>query len=164
MILSTHAVVGSSISHAFSLNPVGSFAVGFISHFVLDAIPHWDYPTYFFNGTKGKTISKCKIFIIDGIKIILDIAGGTVIPTILFYQGDGNFAFICGALGGMAPDFFHILYRLFPHKLISKINDFHHFCHTRIKLKDWHIAGPALQILFSTACVFLSMYIYKSLL
>ena len=44
MILSTHAVVGGALAGLFPSHPVAAFAVGFASHFVIDAIPHWDYP------------------------------------------------------------------------------------------------------------------------
>src|SRR5215472_8085081 len=44
MILSTHAVVGAAIASFLPSHPMAAFAPGFASHFVLDAIPHWDYP------------------------------------------------------------------------------------------------------------------------
>jgi hypothetical protein len=44
MILTTHAVVGAALATFLPSHPVIAFAVGFASHFVLDAIPHVDYP------------------------------------------------------------------------------------------------------------------------
>jgi hypothetical protein len=44
MILSTHAVVGAALAGLMPFHPVAAFVTGFASHFVIDAIPHWDYP------------------------------------------------------------------------------------------------------------------------
>ncbi len=44
MILSTHAIVGAAIASFLPSHPTTAFVLGFASHFVLDAIPHWDYP------------------------------------------------------------------------------------------------------------------------
>ena len=44
MILSTHAIVGAAIASFLPSHPTTAFVLGFGSHFVLDAIPHWDYP------------------------------------------------------------------------------------------------------------------------
>ena len=44
MILSTHAIVGAAIASFLPSHPTAAFVLGFASHFVLDAIPHWDYP------------------------------------------------------------------------------------------------------------------------
>ena len=37
-------MVGGALAGLFPSHPVAAFAVGFASHFVIDAIPHWDYP------------------------------------------------------------------------------------------------------------------------
>ena len=43
MTLTTHAVVGAAIATSMPNHPVIGFTLAFASHFVLDAIPHWDY-------------------------------------------------------------------------------------------------------------------------
>jgi len=44
MILTTHAIVGAALASFLSSHPAAAFVAGFASHFVLDAIPHVDYP------------------------------------------------------------------------------------------------------------------------
>src|SRR5262249_4316826 len=44
MILSTHAIVGAAIASFLPSHSTTAFVLGFASHFVLDTIPHWDYP------------------------------------------------------------------------------------------------------------------------
>src|ERR1700743_1355819 len=44
MILTSHAVVGAALASFVPSHPAVAFVLGFGSHFVLDAIPHVDYP------------------------------------------------------------------------------------------------------------------------
>jgi hypothetical protein len=44
MILTTHAVVGAVLASFVPSYSATAFALGFASHFILDAIPHVDYP------------------------------------------------------------------------------------------------------------------------
>jgi hypothetical protein len=44
MILTTHAVVGAALASFVPSHPAVAFVLGFGSHFILDAIPHVDYP------------------------------------------------------------------------------------------------------------------------
>ena len=43
MVLATHAFAGGILAAAITANPAVAFGIGVISHFLLDAIPHWDY-------------------------------------------------------------------------------------------------------------------------
>ncbi len=44
--LTTHALVGAAAASMFPEQPYAAFAAGFASHFLIDAIPHWDYIDY----------------------------------------------------------------------------------------------------------------------
>jgi len=43
MTLTTHALVGVAAASLFPHAPYAAFAAGFVSHFAIDALPHWDY-------------------------------------------------------------------------------------------------------------------------
>ena len=43
MTLATHAIVGAAAARLFSFHPAAAFLAAFASHFLIDAIPHWDY-------------------------------------------------------------------------------------------------------------------------
>ncbi len=43
MTLTTHALVGAAAASFFPQSPYLAFAAGFVSHFAIDALPHWDY-------------------------------------------------------------------------------------------------------------------------
>jgi hypothetical protein len=44
LTLTTHAIVGAAIASVIPAHPFFAIAAAFASHFLLDAIPHWDYP------------------------------------------------------------------------------------------------------------------------
>ena len=44
MILSSHAIVGAAIARVLPTHPFLAFGLGVMSHLLLDAIPHWQYP------------------------------------------------------------------------------------------------------------------------
>lgn len=46
MTLTTHALVGVAAASIFPQHPVAAFAAGFVSHYALDALPHYDYSEY----------------------------------------------------------------------------------------------------------------------
>lgn len=66
MFLATHAVTGALIAKV-APNPVVAFALGFVSHFVLDMVPHGDAEMYkkYQNGERmGQSMAKVMI---DGV-------------------------------------------------------------------------------------------------
>jgi hypothetical protein len=44
LTLTTHAIVGSAIASLIPTHPLLGICMAFASHFLLDALPHWDYP------------------------------------------------------------------------------------------------------------------------
>jgi hypothetical protein len=44
MILCSHALVGGAVASTIPSHPAAALLIGFASHFILDAIPHADYP------------------------------------------------------------------------------------------------------------------------
>lgn len=164
MILSTHAVIGSSISYAFSLNPIASFVAGFASHFLLDAIPHWDYQleSSHIHPEKSHETNSRELFR-DLVKIFFDVVIGIGLSIFVFHSGY-MFAILCGAFGAMSPDFMHLLYSKFPKGLILRFYQFHSWIHSDLKLNDRPILGPALQVIVIAVFIYAGIYVNKSLL
>lgn len=91
MLLASHAAVGG-IAGEYLNSPGLAFFAGFIIHFILDAIPHYDT-------TDEKKWTKRQYFL-----MFVDIAVG-IILLILFYDKIGHpVSFILGAFGGIVPD------------------------------------------------------------
>ncbi len=80
----THTAVGGALGCA-GLGSAGSFAAGFVSHFPLDLIPHWDL--------KSKWMESC--LTLGALGLLFALFG----PTPVFW----------GALGGALPDLEHLL-------------------------------------------------------
>lgn len=167
MIFTTHAIVGGAIASASGALPVGAFIAGMASHYLLDAIPHWDYSLSSKksddkkNGLSGD-IHLNKKFIFDLIKISLDFFIGIFIAIWLFDPTvTASFSLslllsspvLWGALGGVCPDALQFLYFKVRREPLIMLQRFHHFMHSSIRLNDRKILGPFLQLILIVAVV-----------
>lgn len=156
MILVTHGVIGAGIANVARLNPVSAFIVGFLSHFILDTIPHWDYPIR--SSTKGSVENPIdgdfiigRNFYVDLVKVFFDALFGILIPYFFFSNDMSIVQFatsgiIWGAIGGMTPDFLQFVYTKFRHEPMISLQKFHIWMHAHTRLNHRMILGPALQI------------------
>ena len=156
MILSTHAVVGAAIATLLPRDPVLVFAAGVASHFVIDAIPHWDYPM------RGISIGRSQVGAIrlngalfrDACLIALDACAGLALAIWLFAQSAPIWIIMIAALAAMLPDPLQVVHRLYPHEPLRTLQRFHEWMHTDRKL-GWRI-GVGSQVAFSAAIVVLA--------
>lgn len=167
MTLATHAVVGGTVAALFPSHPIIAFSAGFFSHFILDAIPHWDYKllSAYANPdccTDSNKIQADKYFILDLIRIGCDALLGLMIVFILW-----NFVFsvdwrilILGAIGGMLPDFLQFVYARFPYQPMTALQKFHtSLMHAEYRLNDRPIIGVSTQILTMIVVVVIVNYL-----
>lgn len=158
MILSTHAVVGGAAAGLLTSHPVIGAGVGFVSHLLLDMVPHWDYvlrsrverP----DGTT-KDITVGPAFARDLIRIAADALIGVIVigvaawafgavPASWWIAGS---AVVWGAAGGILPDALQFLYFRWPHEPLRGIYRLHqalHWWHSYGKVTDPRI-GVILQ-------------------
>lgn len=90
-----HAVVGAALGSRVK-SPYVAFALGVASHFLLDAVPHADYPL---EGTAGKA------------RLLVD-AGLACGAVYLVARSSNPKGSLSGALGGIAPDLVSFAQRL----------------------------------------------------
>lgn len=152
MTLTTHAVVGASIAALIPSQPALGFTLGFVSHFLLDAIPHWDYHLKAANENKENRLDSTLVFtkdtIIDLVKIGTDGFLGLALP-FLFYMPQTwplALALVCGAIGGMLPDGLQFVYYQVRREPVTTLQRFHQYIHAELRLKDYWIPGLTLQI------------------
>jgi hypothetical protein len=157
MILTTHAIVGGAIATLISSHPVVALAGGIASHFLIDAIPHWDYPLRsMFRGAKeGKALQIDNGLLIDLGFIAIDCFLGLALSIFLFATPANLIAVLCGIVGGMLPDPLQILHRLYPRGPLPALQRFHAWIHTNHKL-TWPI-GIASQVSFNALVIFLAL-------
>ncbi len=152
MILSTHAVTGAVLATLVPNNPVLGFIIGFGSHFVLDAIPHWDYKLKSSRRNKLEPLNNdliiSKDFFKDLLKIGLDAALGLFLSILLLgaIRHYSILIILCGAIGGMAPDFLQFVYFKWRHEPLISLQKFHIWMHAKSSLKNRPVLGIFCQV------------------
>ena len=110
MILFTHSIAGAALA-ATQKDPLLATLVGFLSHFVLDVVPHWEYGI---GPLQKDPLSREAIPAYR--KIVIDGLSGVAVPVALFvlWQGADFWLIFGGIVGGMLPDFLqgvHLVWR-----------------------------------------------------
>jgi hypothetical protein len=152
MILSTHAVIGGAIATLFPSHPVLVAVAGFASHFVIDAIPHWDYSLRAISlkpGANNRSITLDRRLVTDLALIGFDASLGLALAIWLFATPATAGAIALGAVAGMAPDPLQFLQSVFPHEPLNSLQRFHRWIHSKRKL-PW-LTGASSQVLFAAA-------------
>ena len=80
---------------------------------------------------------------------------GLAIALPLFAEPSALLAILLGALGGMLPDPFQFVHRLYPHEPLRAVQRFHSWIHAKQKL-DWPL-GIASQLAFNVAVILLAV-------
>ncbi len=143
----------------FPRNPLLAFLAGFVSHFLLDAIPHWDYKPrsrYFCSyrssveNEKNRAPILSKTFGFDMARIGLDFCLGTVIALVIFIRIDTSAIWptLAGILGGIMPDPLVFLFWKIKKGAEDPLQRLHAWAHCQsASLDNRPFLGLALQIL-----------------
>jgi hypothetical protein len=105
MILTTHAVVGAALASFVPSHPAVAFVLGFGSHFILDAIPHVDYPirSRSVNPKFGAPMAFDRALLQDVVTIGSDGLFGLVAALFLFSSATNFWRYCWGRLGRYFP-------------------------------------------------------------
>lgn len=161
MLFSTHAIVGAAVG-IMAQDPVWGFAAGFISHHVLDALPHFDQGSFYIEKSaapylrRGAGVPHHNFSRRDWIILFADwIVSGTVFIFLLMTLRAGPAEYIiAGALGGLSPDIIDSS-PLWSKKLRAKIravleyHRFHSYFHWTVARKNMPL-GLITQIFLVT--------------
>jgi hypothetical protein len=121
LTLTTHAIVGAAIACVMPAHPYLAISSAFASHFLLDAIPHWDYPI---------RSDAVKPGICAAIKF-----DGAMLADVLAISAD--------ALLGLSLQF---AYKTFPREPLISLQGFHSWIHSKRDLRTRPVLGLATQI------------------
>lgn len=119
--------------------------VAFISHYILDFIPHIDPETF---AAKERPYS-----IIQKIGLTVDIILVLAFTTSLFLVQNKSANIFIGAIAALLPDLLSPLESYSVFAPLHKIHRFFHWDERRAKYWDWYIAGLISPILVSVICV-----------
>ncbi len=129
MVLSVHASVGGGLAAIASLNPVSALFAGFISHFLLDAIPHRDYPLRSKErDERDRTKDKMHFdrrFAFDLLVVGSDCLAAFIILAAMTFGTALFWPVFFGAVGGVLPDFLQFLYFATKNTLLERLRWFH---------------------------------------
>jgi len=127
MTLTTHATVGTLIGYSVG-NPLAGFVLGFISHLILDVIPHGDHQMNL-NFRKNKThIKKVVAYVtMDAIAAIF------LVLILVNWKGLGNIEAISWAIAGaILPDLLVGAHDFTKSKYLAWCSRIHFFFHDLI--------------------------------
>ena len=162
MILTTHAITGAAVASLNPTRPISGFFAGVVLHFILDAIPHWEYRIHSdsINPGIGSTFVFDRDLFGDVLRIGSDMSLGIILSLALFYSPQSAFAVLAGALGGVTPDALQFVYGRVRRGPIVYLQKFHEWIHSPYKkLRHMPVLGVPLQILI-VAIIILLVYTY----
>lgn len=150
MVLTVHILIGAAVATRTG-NPILGLLFAFLSHYLIDAIPHKEYSIQ--NIKEGKWQNSSK----DFLKIFLDILIGFFL--IIIFQGNYFLAFL-GGLSAILPDILTFLHFIFPKikplHLLSKFHEkTHWFKHSKIKIPLFLGIFTQVLMLFLAILIFL---------
>ena len=119
MILICHLLVGAAIASNIQFAHLALF-LAFLSHYFLDAMPHWEYST---KNIKKKQWEKSSR---DFLKISLDAGAGILL---IFMFSRNQPIIYAGACLACLADVLIVLYLIFPNKLLKIHHGFHEKMH-----------------------------------
>ncbi len=138
MTLMTHAVVGAAVASLVPQHPIIAFCGAFASHFIIDAIPHADYPiaSASVNPQIGAPMRYDRALIRDALTIGADALLGILLSLWLFASGTSFWVILLGACAGILPDPLQFVYTRWRHEPLVSLQRFHQWIHTSYRLKN----------------------------
>ncbi len=124
MILSLHLLVGAVIAVKFEFLPL-VILFAFLSHYLLDFIPHWEYSI---ENIKKRNWKKSGL---DFLKLTLDLGVGSILIMFIHHLTRVNyFILFTAAFFAILPDILTALNWLCPNNKVLKYHfNFHHKIH-----------------------------------
>lgn len=164
MILSVHTVSGAATALILRRYPVLALIASFLSHFLLDSVPHWHYKIFSIESDTaspfGEKMSFGSAFLKDIFRTGIDFGIGLAVSlAVSAYFFPGNFWLtIFGALAGALPDALQVAYYRFPDfKPLYYFQKFNEGAHAKTNLDDRPVLGILQQIVLSSLFILASV-------
>ena len=147
MILFVHLLFGAAIGSIIK-NPFLAIILAFLGHYLLDLIPHIEYPIPNIENKQWKKSLP------DFIKVFLDIALGLL--AIFLLSKNQPIIYVC-AFFGVLPDGLSLLGSAFPNKIAKMHEYFHwdkiHFLKDKKISRFWRVFSQILVAVISVYCL-----------
>jgi hypothetical protein len=147
MLLSTHGVFGAMTASLVPQHPILGFTLGFLSHFLLDSFPHYDYDLA--SSKPSEEIEKRDIVVgknlfADLVPLGLDCLGGFIVAAAIF-SGGSIFVAILGAIGGVLPDALQFVYMKTHSRFLLPLQKLHAAIQRKNMFNKRPLPGIAIQ-------------------
>lgn len=164
MTLATHAAVGAIIASRFPSHPITAFCLAFVSHFVLDTIPHKDYELGSLSRSHDNDAMKTRvrmnaIFRQDLLKVGLDVLIGFVVALFLLYGRMPLFTMAVGIAGAILPDFLQFLYFGLRTQPLVILEQIHVWFHTKNRMENKAALSFVSQAVLVALCYLVLRYL-----
>lgn len=161
MTLTTHSIIAAAVTRPIAaVHPALLFFAALASHYLSDAIPHWDYPLGAVEDTENpdkrhwsrdwRLLSgDIARFAIDGF-----LGAGIVLLLLRPASSDDWLRALAIIIGGSLPDFLQGVY-MFGLRILKPHQRMHDFFHTKILLGPYPLIGIPFQAAIVAACYFI---------
>lgn len=154
MTLTTHSIIAAAVTKPFAaMSPLLIFVIAIASHYLSDAIPHWDYQLTSIEDKEDKEKrrwgSNRRMLIKDISSMALDgFLGVGIVLLVVRPVTTQQWAWVLAAIiGGSLPDFLQGLYML-KLKFLRPHQRLHDIFHTKIRLGPYPLFGISFQMIF----------------
>jgi len=160
MILASHILVGAAVATSF-VNPISGVFFAFLSHFVLDRIPHWEYSVDPLKQIKTRGVRYCLPILR---RVFLDFALGYALLTLAIALATQRIAWdtaLFGGFSGILPDGMTFLLFLWRGKkgVISTVLKLHYILHVNMHFSK-EKGLPPLHVGLSTQGIAILLALY----
>jgi hypothetical protein len=161
MTQATHAIIGAAAASLFPEQPGLAFAAGFASHFIIDAIPHWDYDRQWLHSInysydKMHTSVRLGKDAWHDVGIVgIDAFIGFLLTCWLAWYLDVPLGIaLIGAGAGLFPDFLHFIFFAFrKYEWVDRVLEPLERFHAWVGWREYKYMHPAQGIALQLALV-----------
>lgn len=161
MTLTTHSIIAAAVAKPLAaMNPLLAFIVALATHYLSDAIPHWDYPlasiehkedidNRHWGSNRNALIKDISSMALDGF-----LGAGIVLFTIRPANMHEWAWAIAVIIGGCLPDLLQGLYML-KLKFLRPHQRLHDIFHTNIRLAPYPLIGIPFQLIIIAIALYI---------
>ncbi len=157
MTITTHAVVGAAVTNLLKFNPPLALSAALISHFLLDALPHYDYQLASLSKAGDSKSFKLdyRLWLKDIKKLGLDTLLAVILVLFFWPPSTVNYLIYIGVGLAVLPDGLYFLSYLINCRVTNIVTRLHQYTHACWRLTN-PIWGLFWQILIVLTVLILS--------
>lgn len=165
MTLTTHAIIAAAVAKPFAnSHPIFIFLAALASHYLADAIPHWDYRLHSLIEEEGlhkkDIVFNRATFWLDLMRSAADAIFGLIAVALLVWPASSHswLFVILSVVGGILPDFLQGIHYGLRLNFLKPHQSFHDWIHAKIKLGPYSKLGIPFQLIIVLIAIAFLIY------